>query len=89
MFTTYNVMNTKKDKNKEVHKIPKDFKDALILNNEALKTWQVTTDNAKKNWLCWIISPKKIETRKRRIIVGISQLSSGQKRPCCFEGCRH
>lgn len=72
-----------------IHKMPADFKKALASDSKAYTTWEDITPNARKNWICWIISAKKEETRVRRIEVGLSKLGSGMRRPCCFEGCRH
>lgn len=72
-----------------VHKMPTDFKKALASDAKAKATWDDITPNARKNWICWVISPKKPETRARRIEVGLSKLGSGMRRPCCFEGCNH
>lgn len=69
--------------------MPVDFKKALANDTKAQATWDDITTNARKNWICWIISAKKAETRARRIEVGLSKLRSGMRRPCCFEGCRH
>lgn len=72
-----------------VHKMPVDFKQALASDVKAQATWDDITQNARKNWICWIISAKQAETRARRIEVGLSKLGSGMRRPCCFEGCKH
>lgn len=72
-----------------VHKMPADFKKTLASDAKAQATWDDITPNARKNWICWIISAKQAETRARRIDVGLSKLSGGMRRPCCFEGCRH
>lgn len=72
-----------------IHKLPADFKQALSSNSKAQATWDDITPNARKNWICWIISAKLAETRARRIEVGLSKLSGGMRRPCCFEGCKH
>lgn len=72
-----------------VHRMPTDFKKALDSNVKAKATWEDITPNARKNWICWIISAKLAETRVRRIEVGLSKLGSGMRRPCCFEGCKH
>jgi uncharacterized protein YdeI (YjbR/CyaY-like superfamily) len=80
-------MKIKNDKN--VHKLPTDFEIAIFENEKAKAQWENITDNAKKNWICWILDAKKEETRKRRIEVAISKLLSGMKRPCCFQGCKH
>lgn len=72
-----------------VHRMPTDFKKALAADAKAQAMWEVVTPNGRKNWICWIISAKKAETRTRRIEVGLSKLGSGMRRPCCFEGCKH
>lgn len=72
-----------------VHKLPTDFKKALEGNPKALATWQDTTPLARNEWICWITSGKKEETRNTRIKKGISKLSGGMRRPCCWAGCTH
>lgn len=64
--------------------IPEDLKTALSSSPEANKVWKDTTPMARWDWIRWINSTKEIETRKKRIKVGISKLKSGTKRPCCF-----
>jgi len=72
-----------------VHKIPADFKKALIVDPKAFATWEDITPLARNEWICWIISAKLSETRARRIKVGLSKLRSGMRRPCCWSGCPH
>ena len=43
----------------------------------------------KNEWICWVTSAKKEETRKRRIEAGIDKLRGGMRRPCCWPGCPH
>lgn len=78
-----------KASDQSVHRLPADFRAALDSNAKARVIWNDITPNAKKNWICWVISAKKAETRARRIEVGLSKLGSGMRRPCCFEGCKH
>ena len=72
-----------------MHKIPTDFKKALVANPKAFATWKDITPLAQNEWICWITSAKKLETRSRRINVGLSKLKSGMRRPCCWSGCIH
>lgn len=72
-----------------VHKLPTDFKKALEENPKALATWQDTTPLARNEWICWVTSGKKEETRNIRTKKGISKLSDGMRRPCCWAGCTH
>jgi hypothetical protein len=72
-----------------VHDLPSDFEAALELDSEALETWQDITPLARNEWICWIQSAKKPETRRKRIAWGCSSLSEGKRRPCCWPGCPH
>ncbi|MFA6571522.1 MAG: YdeI/OmpD-associated family protein [Bacteroidota bacterium] len=72
-----------------VHKIPLDLKKAFVGNSKAFATWKDITPLARNEWICWIISAKQLETRNRRIKVGLSKLKSGMRRPCCWAGCIH
>jgi uncharacterized protein YdeI (YjbR/CyaY-like superfamily) len=72
------------------HKVvPEDFKKALSSSSKTLDLWESITPLAKNEWICWVTSAKKIETRERRIKVAIDKILSGMRRPCCFEGCSH
>ena len=46
-----------------VHGLPRDLEEALRLNPEALATWDDITPLARNEWICWVQSPKKLETR--------------------------
>ena len=72
-----------------VHDLPGDLKDALKADSRALATWEDITPLARNEWICWIESAKKLETRRKRIDWGRSNLSEGKRRPCCWPGCPH
>jgi uncharacterized protein YdeI (YjbR/CyaY-like superfamily) len=72
-----------------VHKLPQDLEDALKRNGPALATWSDITPLARNEWICWVESAKKIETRRKRIDWGCESLSEGKRRPCCWPGCSH
>jgi uncharacterized protein YdeI (YjbR/CyaY-like superfamily) len=72
-----------------VHKMPADLRKALIAVPKALATWEDTTALARNEWICWVISGKKAETRNIRIKKALSKLSGGMRRPCCWAGCPH
>src|SRR5690606_22387249 len=40
---------------------------------------------ARRDWIAWITSGKKAETRAKRIGVACDKLASGQRRACCFD----
>ena len=72
-----------------VHDLPHDLKAALESDPAALATWQDITPLARNEWICWVESPKKPETRRKRIDWGRENLSEGKRRPCCWPGCPH
>ncbi len=72
-----------------VHELPDDLKDALEREPAALATWDDITPLARNEWICWIESAKKAETRAKRIAWGRENLSEGKRRPCCWLGCPH
>lgn len=72
-----------------VHKIPTDLRTSLAGSAKAHATWDDITPLARNEWICWVTSAKKEETRARRIKVGLSKLSKGDRRPCCWAGCPH
>jgi uncharacterized protein YdeI (YjbR/CyaY-like superfamily) len=72
-----------------VHDVPDDLADALNTHPQALATWTDITPLARNEWICWVTSPKKPETRHKRILWGCESLSEGKRRPCCWPGCPH
>jgi len=72
-----------------VHEVPGDLKKALVSNPDVLEKWNNLTPLARNEWICWITSAKKPETRMRRIERACSNLLAGIRRPCCWPGCPH
>jgi uncharacterized protein YdeI (YjbR/CyaY-like superfamily) len=72
-----------------VHELPGDLEDALKRDPEALATWEDITPLARNEWICWVESAKKQETRQKRIIWGCENLRDGKRCPCCWPGCSH
>lgn len=72
-----------------VHSVPADWRKALLATPVAYTLWQDITPLARNEWICWILDAKKQETRERRIEVGLSKLTGGMRRPCCWAGCTH
>ncbi|HEV2568294.1 YdeI/OmpD-associated family protein [Sphingomonas sp.] len=72
-----------------VHELPEDLAAALSAEPAALATWEDITPLARNEWICWVISPKKAETRAKRVAWGIESLGEGKRRPCCWPGCPH
>ena len=72
-----------------VHKVPKDLRKVLTSDRVALAKWEDITPLARNEWLCWIESAKKAETRRHRIQRTHTELKEGMRRPCCWAGCIH
>ncbi len=72
-----------------VHKMPSDFRTAILSKPKVRALWEDLTPLSRNEWICWVEDAKKDETRERRIKVGISKMTSGMRRPCCWAGCTH
>lgn len=66
-------------------KVSADLKQALAANAAANATWLDITPVARRDWIHWITSGKKAETRTKRIAVACDKLASGNRRACCFD----
>ncbi len=66
-------------------KLPADLRKALSDSPAARATWDDITAVARRDWIHWITSGKKSETRVRRIATACDKLASGQRRACCFD----
>lgn len=80
---------TKKVATGVVHKVPPDLRRALVTSPKALLKWNDLTPLARNEWICWVVSVKKEETRKEHIKRAIAELIEGMRRPCCWIGCIH
>jgi uncharacterized protein YdeI (YjbR/CyaY-like superfamily) len=72
-----------------VHDLPDNLRDALKRDPAAMATWQDITPLARNEWICWMQSAKKEETRLKRLDWGLESLRGGKRRPCCWPGCPH
>ena len=66
-------------------RVPADLRKALADNPAARSTWSDITPVARRDWIAWMTSGKKAETRGKRLAVAIDKLASGQRRACCFD----
>ncbi len=71
-----------------VHELPADLRKSLIANDTALAAWKDITPLARNEFICWIEDAKQEATRQRRIRTR-EELEEGQRRPCCWPGCKH
>ena len=65
--------------------VPPDLRKALDANPAASATWDDITPLARRDWIQWMTSGKKAETRVKRIASGCDMLASGKRRACCFD----
>ena len=72
-----------------VHKVPADLKKGLNFSPVSRAAWEDITPLAGNEWICWIESAKKAETRSHRIERTRTELREGKRRPCCWAGCPH
>jgi len=66
-------------------KVPADLRKALAAHAAARAQWDDITPVARRDWIHWISSGKKAETRARRILTACDMLASGKRRACCFD----
>lgn len=67
-------------------RVPADFRRALASAPEARVLWSDITPKARRDWIQWITSAKRAETRARRIENACEMLAAGKRRVCCFDG---
>ncbi len=71
------------------HSMPKDLGEAIASVPKVQVLWNDITPLSRNEWICWVISGKKAETRNIRIEKAISKMKGGMRRPCCWIGCIH
>jgi len=72
-----------------LHRAPTDIRKILASKKEVKAVWEDITPLARNEWVCWVESAKKLETRERRIRIMCENLLAGKRRPCCWVGCTH
>jgi hypothetical protein len=65
--------------------VPQDLATALAAAPQTTQDlWNEITPMARWEWVRWVNATKNPDTRRRRVDVSISKLTSGKRRPCCF-----
>lgn len=72
-----------------VHELPDNLRAALAANSAMLTAWQDITPLARNEFICWVTDAKQESTRAQRVQVAEDKLLRGERRPCCWPGCRH
>ena len=85
----YNLYMTKQIAIGTVHRVPADLRKILVSSHSVLEAWNNLTPLARNEWICWVTSVKKPETRQQHIERVKADMLSGQRRPCCWPGCAH
>ena len=75
--------------NGTAHDTPIDMIKILTSKPIVRTLWNDITPLARNEWICWVESAKKKQTRERRIIIMVDKLMRGERRPCCWAGCTH
>jgi hypothetical protein len=65
--------------------VPADLRKALDAAPKSRALWLEITPIARRDWIHWIISAKRPETRAIRIEKTCSMLAAGKRRVCCFD----
>lgn len=73
----------------ELHEVPSDLLEALSAVPASKAAWQAISPLARNEWICWVCSAKRPETRMSRIERTCTDLLAGKRRPCCWPGCPH
>ncbi len=66
-------------------RMPADLRTALAAAPKARGVWSDITPTARRDWILWITSAKRPETRARRVVNACSMLATGKRRVCCFD----
>jgi hypothetical protein len=66
-------------------RVPADLRKALAAAPQARALWSKITPIARRDWIHWITSAKRAETRARRIEGACKMLAAGKRRVCCFD----
>jgi len=67
-------------------KVPPDLRKALAAAApRAREVWSDITPAARRDFIHWITSGKRAETRVLRIDKACDMLAKGKRRPCCFD----
>ena len=65
--------------------VPQDLATALAAAPQEIQDlWDEITPMARWEWVRWVNATNNPDTRTRRVDVSISKMSSGKRRPCCF-----
>lgn len=73
------TVEIEKDEEVRIVELPEDFKNAINENIEAKDFYESLSYSAKRKYVQWITSAKKVETREKRINEAVVKLENKQK----------
>jgi hypothetical protein len=83
-------MFTKRLSSGTVHKLTADMRTAILADKKLLQMWEDITPLARNEWICWVTTVAKPETRVKHIVIMRDKMiQKGMRRPCCWVGCIH
>ncbi len=85
----YDIHMTHKISQGVVHTVPKDLLKRITQNSSIYERWEDLTPLARNEWICWVVTNKRPETRSNHIERTATELLAGKRRPCCWAGCPH
>lgn len=65
--------------------VPEDLGVALAQAPKALEVWNSINTATRVDWIYWLDTSKKAETRTKRIEAACDMLAKGKKKVCCFD----
>jgi uncharacterized protein YdeI (YjbR/CyaY-like superfamily) len=71
------------------HTTPDELRSVLDADEALNAKWRDLTPLARNEWICWLTSPKKQETRSAHLVRLQEDILDGKRRPCCWPGCPH
>jgi hypothetical protein len=66
-------------------RVPVDLRRALAAAPRSQAQWSSITAAARRDWILWITTARRPETRARRIAGACDMLAGGKRRVCCFD----
>ncbi len=65
--------------------VPNDLSAALGRSPEAMALWSKVSAAIRTDWIYWLDTSKRAETRAKRIEAACDMLAKGKKKVCCFD----
>lgn len=66
-------------------RLPPKLREAFSNDAAAKAAWASLTARQRHDWILWITSAKREETRLKRIASACDMLGTGKRRVCCFD----